>query len=474
MRRWRVLRVVALQVYGLRRDFLTFHRPGSRRGTPVACRVPRLRTRALLLEFIAEIDRPTYTFKEAMRLYPFHGICFSGADAGSLAAPPYDQIDDSLRDRLHRDPHQFAQLSRPITGEDANPYQHAAHLHQEWLAEGVIREDAGAALYPYEILLPSGGRRLGITAMVGIEPPETRVIRPHEHTLAKAVADRLELIRAMRVDLEPILLLADDAGAIERLLEEDVARSEPFVVHEDANGNRHRLFRLTAPARVAGYVEAVRDRTGLIADGHHRYKVAGLFAQEIGAELGSAAAAKLTVLTSLQSPELRIDPIHRGLRFSPDLTAVRALARRVEGWEDGDGAAFASAVALAPRPALGVWPADGRPEVWTFDPERPLFGLPLPLTRLAVTLLHRGIFPQIGLNEDADIDGTVVYRSDPEALVDAVSQGQLSTAFFLPPMEPEAFAEAVADGGMLPPKSTRFLPKVTSGLVWVQHATPLG
>jgi uncharacterized protein (DUF1015 family) len=44
----------------------------------------------------------------------------------------------------------------------------------------------------------------------------------------------------------------------------------------------------------------------------------------------------------------------------------------------------------------------------------------------------------------------------------------------LPPMEPAAFGEALGDGHLLPPKSTRFLPKVVSGLVWADHGSKLG
>jgi uncharacterized protein (DUF1015 family) len=40
-------------------------------------------------------------------------------------------------------------------------------------------------------------------------------------------------------------------------------------------------------------------------------------------------------------------------------------------------------------------------------------------------------------------------------------------------MQPAAFAEAIADGQMLPAKSTRFLPKVMSGLVWADHDSKL-
>ena len=69
----------------------------------------------------------------------------------------------------------------------------------------------------------------------------------------------------------------------------------------------------------------------------------------------------------------------------------------------------------------------------------------------------------------ASVDGTVTYRSDPEDLFSEVDRGDFGTGVWLPPMEPAAFAEAVSTGDLLPPKSTRFLPKLASGLVWLGH-----
>ena len=52
--------------------------------------------------------------------------------------------------------------------------------------------------------------------------------------------------------------------------------------------------------------------------------------------------------------------------------------------------------------------------------------------------------------------------------------GEVPAAFFLPPMSAEAFGLATKDGDVLPPKSTRFLPKQISGLVWCGHDAELG
>ena len=54
-----------------------------------------------------------------------------------------------------------------------------------------------------------------------------------------------------------------------------------------------------------------------------------------------------------------------------------------------------------------------------------------------------------------------------------VEDGEVATAFWLPPMEPAEFARAVSEGDVLPPKSTRFMPKLISGLVWVGHDADL-
>ncbi len=419
-----------------------------------------------------------------MRLYAFEGLRYQGKaeDTGRLAAPPYDQIDDRARDRFQaQSPHQFAHLIKPVPappGEEAglDPYQHAAALHARWLAEGVIARDPRPALYPYVIDLAGGGRRLGVCGLV--ELADAKEIRPHEQTLDKPLADRLALLRATRVDLEPVFLLSEDGGRLNRLIEEDVAGRSPVVDHEDADGHHHRLFRVDDPERIARYREVLAVPSA-IADGHHRYKVAQRFAAETGARPGTPAAAKLAVVTSLDSPALTIDPIHRALTGPVDMDPLAAAAGATrQAWngdirDEGAGADFAAAVASAPQPALGVWTIGHRPEIWRLDSAKGPASMPAGGRGLAVLLLHEVVLPALGLSPEAATDGTVLYRSDPDVLWKMIAAGEAGTGLWLPPMQPAAFSAAIAQGDMLPPKSTRFLPKVMSGLVWGDHGTKL-
>ncbi|HEX4955205.1 MAG TPA: DUF1015 domain-containing protein [Thermoanaerobaculia bacterium] len=412
-----------------------------------------------------------------MRLYAFQGLRYGrpARDIDSLIAPPYDQIDEGLRDRLQAlSPHHFAWLIKPVPGPAGDPYQEAARLHAEWLASGVVVRDEAPSLYPYVIELAEGGSRLGLCCLAGIEEPETGIIRAHEATLDKPLADRVSLLEATRVDLEPVFFLSDDGGELDRLLLEDVGGQAPVALHQDPEGNRHLLYRVADPQRIARYRALLAPLPVAIADGHHRYKTGHRFARSHGAQEGTAAAAKLTVVTSIASPGLAIDPIHRALEAPVDLSKAAGTMIERRPVDATSGPAFAAAVAAAPQPALGVWTHGGRPEIWRLDPAKAPAHLAPGARELAVTLLHEAVLPALGFAPESATDGTIVYRSSPEKLATELAAGTLAVGLFLPPMLPEAFSAAIAHGDLLPPKSTRFLPKVFAGLVWAGHDSLLG
>lgn len=411
-----------------------------------------------------------------MRIFAFTGLRYAAPAGapGPLAALPYDQINPTLRDDYHaRSPFQFVHLTCPVApaGATQNAYAHAANLHAQWLAQGDVVRDEKPAIYPYVIELAEGGRRFGIATLVEIADAQT--IRPHEQTLEKAIADRTALLEATRVDLEPALILSDDQGKLDALVAADIAGKSPFVDHLDPDGHHHLLFRVDDPDRIRLYQEATAGPAA-IADGHHRYKVAGHFAKAHDAAAGSAAAAKLTIVTSLASPALTIDPIHRALTPEIDTAAIANAAGATRRTIDvANGRELAAEVARAGATALGV-KVTGKPaEIWQLDPERAPETLAPGAREIAVVLLHATVYPALGLEPAAAVDGTTTYRADPEVLFNQVEKGELGTGIWLPPMSPASFAAAIERGDLLPPKSTRFLPKVMSGLVWADHGAEL-
>jgi hypothetical protein len=177
----------------------------------------------------------------------------------------------------------------------------------------------------------------------------------------------------------------------------------------------------------------------------------------------------MAVLWSLESRSLRIDPIHRVLRRPFDAGLAAGLTSSREPAGARGGRELAGAVAAAPPPSIGVWTRGGRPELWRLDASKAPPGTPGRARALPVVLLHWMLLPAAGFRAHTAVDGTIAYVDDPEVVFDRVDHGEAEAGFWLPPMAAGEFADAVSQGDVLPPKSTRFLPKLISGLVWLGH-----
>jgi uncharacterized protein (DUF1015 family) len=225
---------------------------------------------------------------------PFRALRYDEAVAGpleTLVAPPYDVISPEQRNELRaRNPHNVVRLTLPDSEEDA------ARELEDWRANGVLVEEPPAVwALEQEYVGPDGvaRTRFGIVASLKVEPYETGTVLPHERTHRGPKEGRLRLLRATRVQLEPIFLLYDGPAPVAR------PDREPDLQVEGA-----KLWRIDDPS----VVRAFDDKQLLIADGHHRYETAVAFAEEEGTP---ASAQMPVVLVSTEDPGLEIFPTHR-------------------------------------------------------------------------------------------------------------------------------------------------------------------
>ena len=122
--------------------------------------------------------------------------------------------------------------------------------------------------------------------------------------------DRLRLTRATRANLSPIFsLYADPAGAAWGALApatdgEPCGDADRRRRHASPPLARRRPRRRSTPSRAA-----LADAELLIADGHHRYETARVYADEVGGE--GAHRYVLMCLVALEDPGLTVFPTHR-------------------------------------------------------------------------------------------------------------------------------------------------------------------
>jgi uncharacterized protein (DUF1015 family) len=403
---------------------------------------------------------------------PFRALHYDLARTGGLApvvAPPYDVIDAQQREALlARSPHNVVAIDLP-QGED--PYGTAAATLADWRAEGVVVTDDAPALWALEqdYTGPDGRRRTrhGLFARVRVEDYGPGRIRPHERTHPGPKEDRLRLTRATRANLSPIFSLYDgDAWSpIAPQLER-----QPFGELTDDDGTTHRIWRVADPDAVFAAQEALRPAELLIADGHHRYETARVYAGEAGTE---AARHVLMCLVSLGDPGLTIFPTHRLLTGLDDerRVALREAIRR--DWDVEEVAGDELAPAPDGRVRIGYLDAHHRrPLRLTLkDPaiaDAALPGKPPAYRRLDTAVTEALLLPgALGMSEDdiSHLRGLDYARSTAEAR-DRIDSGDVQAGLFMGAAPVELVREVAAAGEVMPPKSTYFFPKVPTGLLF--------
>ena len=400
-----------------------------------------------------------------------------------VLSPPYDVIDPAQRAALAaRSPFNVVGIDLPepaTTGGD--PYENAATLLAEWQEAGALVRDDEPSFWvlTQDYLAPDGSRRTrsGFLAAVKIEEYGAGTIRPHERTHPGPKEDRLRLTRATKTNLSAIFALySDSTGAARAAIAAQVA-GEPHGEQIDDDGTVNRLWRVSDLDAQAALSEALEPAELLIADGHHRYETARIYADEIGGD--GPHRFVLMDLVALEDPGLSVFPTHRLISgLSGDPARANALRETVE--RCFEVTELGSTDELPPN---GLSP-DGRLQFGYLDSrhKRPLrlvlrdqaiadealADFPPPYRKLDAAVLEALILRgPLGLSEDdiSHFNGLGYSRNDDEALA-LLESGEYDAAFFLSGAPIEQIQEIAAAGVKMPPKSTFFTPKVPTGLVF--------
>jgi uncharacterized protein (DUF1015 family) len=391
-----------------------------------------------------------------------------------VVAPPYDVIGPEQRAELEASsPYNVVRIDLPV-GDD--PYQLAAKQLQGWRAQGVIVRDEQPAVWVLEqdYTGPDGNsrRRRGFLARVRVEEYGPGRIRPHERTHPGPREDRLRLTRATKTNLSPIFSLFDDPAGSATAALERATTPEPWGQATDDDGTVSRMWRVTDPGAIAALTGAATPAELLIADGHHRYETARVYAEEIGGE--GPQRYVLMCLVALEDPGLTVFPTHRLLRdLRPDQHEMLAEAIRRDFTIDK----LENTTALAPtygQPVrFGYIDAHFRqPFMLTLkDPataDAALAEHAEPYRRLDTAVLEALILKgALGMtDEDIDHMTGLDYARDFEHALELVQSGARDAAFFVAPTPIEEVRAVAAAGESMPPKSTYFFPKVPTGLLF--------
>jgi uncharacterized protein (DUF1015 family) len=395
---------------------------------------------------------------------PFRALRPAPGRAAEILAPPYDVLSSAeARARAKGKPWSFLHVSKPeidldpaIDPYDSAVYAKAAENMTRMLAAGVLVRDAKANYYVYR-LTGRDHRQTGLAVVASLADYHTNRIRQHEHTTPLKEDDRVRQIEAVNAQTGPVMMGYPAAPKIDALLD-TAADGTPEADVTAADGVRHQLWMIADDEMIAALTRECDALPALyIGDGHHRSAAAARVEQ---VRRNGAASHFLAVL--FPHHEMTILGYHRVLRDLNGRSAEQLLADLRQRF------AVEPCENVAPPAASGEFGMylAGRWYKLSIRPE--LVPKNDPIGRLPITLLTRNVIEPLFAITDPRIDRRIDFVGGGRGLAELenrVSSGEMAVAFALYPTQmPDLMAVADA-GGIMPPKSTWFEPKLADGMV---------
>jgi len=359
-------------------------------------------------------------------------------------------------------PLSFLRVSKPEIELPADTDPHADSVYargnenfQRLIAEGVLRRDPAPVFHLYRQIMGDHSQT-GIVGLASCEEYLANIVRKHELTRIDKEDDRVRHIEALNAQTGPVFLTYHAAPLIDALVHR-ITADQPEIDFTAPDGVRHSSWPVADAQDIALLqAEFARLPALYIADGHHRSAAAGRIYQKRGGASGSAGF--LTVI--FPHDQMRILPYNRVLkdlngRNSDDLLA--ALARVFDLSDNGNPAPAAKHQAgfylagkwhgLVFRPEYTC----GRSAIDSLDVSllqtevlAPLFGIDNPRTSERIAFV-----------------GGIRGTAELEKLVDS---GDYACAFSMFPTGIGDLMDIADSGGIMPPKSTWFEPKLRDAM----------
>lgn len=396
---------------------------------------------------------------------PFRALRPTPASAPAVAALPYDVVStDEARTLVAGNPLSFLHVSRAEIDlpQETNPYADAVYAKAVENLEALtsraplVLEEA-ASLYVYRLRMGQHVQT-GIAGCFSVAEYEGDIIKKHERTRRDKEDDRTRHIIELRAQTGPVFLIHRDSPAVDTVVQRTTAGS-PLFDFSAADGVQHTIWRVEARDQRDVVAAFAAFPALYIADGHHRAASAARARQHFRGSGGATGEWDMFLAVAFPHDQMQILPYNRVVKdlgtHTPD-ALLAALRQRVHVTNGPATPARKGDVAMF---LAGGW--------HTINLETPPAGTGAAEQLDVSRLQDLVVTPLLGIGDvrtDKRIDFVGGARGTAQ-LEKLVSSGQAAVAFSMHPVS-VADLMAISDaGGIMPPKSTWFEPKLRDGLL---------
>ncbi len=414
--------------------------------------------------------------------------------ADKICELPYDVMSsEEARAMAAGNPLSFLHVSKPeidlgpdVDVHDAQVYARGRENFDRLIGQGALRQEARPCFYLYRQIMGQHAQT-GLVAAASCEDYLRGVIKKHELTRPDKEEDRVRHIEALSAQTGPVFLVYRAVKAMDELVAQQITEP-PDIDFTARDGIRHTSWTLREGAQIGLARQTFRNIPFLyIADGHHRSAAAARVCQ---ARRGTGESGFfLSVI--FPDNQLRILPYNRVLKDLNGLSATELLKKleAVFVVSPARRPANSRATALFPenRSQAGFHPASvdlkgGPPGVpagkhqlalflegyWhglSFRPE--ICAVEDPAEGLDVTLLQKHVLAPIFGIDDPRTSQRINFVGGirgTDELEKLVGKQEYACAFSLFPTGVEDLMRIADAGGLMPPKSTWFEPKLRDAM----------
>mgnify|MGYP000848879632 CR=1 FL=1 len=403
-------------------------------------------------------------------LLPFHGLIPTVERAAQVAAVPYDVVNTREAAELAKgNPYSFLHVSRPeidleygIDLHDDKVYRQAGEAFRKLCREVPLTLDAGKHLYLYRLKM-GDHVQTGIIGAASAAEYNAGIIKKHEKTRQDKEDDRTRHVMELHSHTGPAFFTYRGQSDIDAIVEKEAAK-QPLFDFTAPDGIHHTLWRIDeSVSKTLAALFRKEVPVFYIADGHHRSAAAARTAAECAPKNPDHTGAEdynyfLTV--AFPADQLRILPYNRAVRTLNGLTPAAFLMQigekfKISPAKDGE---------VEHTGEFKFYMAE---EWYLARPKFDVSKLDV-IGQLDVSILQNNVLaPLLGVDDprtSKEIDFIGGIRGTKE-LVKLVDSKSYAIAFSMHATTVEQLMAIADAGGIMPPKSTWFEPKLRDGLV---------
>ncbi len=400
-------------------------------------------------------------------LHPFRALRPAPPVAATVSSVPYDVVNvEEARQLAAGNSLSFLHVTRseidlpPSTDPySSSVYERARENLATLRAQAPLVVDESPSIYFYRLRM-GAHEQTGIAACFSVDEYEQDVIKKHERTRRDKEDDRTRHIVELRAQTGVVFLTYRATPGVDAEAAKATAGA-PINDFTAPDGVQHTLWRADEQTTRAVVAAFAPIPALYIADGHHRAASAARARAALQTQVGGGATdAETFIAVAFPHDQMQILPYNRTVKDLAGRSPEQFLNELRQAFPVAEGPAVPRRKGEVSMYLAGRWYAIDLSRAVPEDDSR--------ASGLDVALLQRHVLERIlgigDIRSDKRIDFVGGARGT-DGLQRAVDSGAAAVAFSMYPVTIDDLMAISDAGGIMPPKSTWFEPKLRDGLL---------